>query len=145
MNKKIAIASDHAGYAMKELLIGYLESQDYTVVDLGCYSEASVDYPDYAHKLAESIENNECELGFALCGSANGITMTINKHQKLRAAICWTPEIATLARQHNDANVCSLPARFISNEVAVQIVDAFLAAEFEGGRHQNRVDKIALC
>lgn len=139
---KVAIASDHAGYQMKEFLIGYLESLDFSVVDLGCDSEASVDYPDYGHKLAKAIEDGSVELGVALCGSANGITMTVNKHAKLRAALCWTPEIATLARSHNDANVCSIPARFVSNEEAAAILDAFFAATFEGGRHAARVAKI---
>lgn len=139
---KVAIASDHAGYQMKEFLIGYLESLDFSVVDLGCDSEASVDYPDYGHKLARAVEDGSVELGVALCGSANGITMTVNKHAKLRAALCWKPEIATLARSHNDANVCSIPARFVSNEEAAAILDAFFAATFEGGRHAARVAKI---
>lgn len=139
---KVAIASDHAGYQMKEFLIGYLESLDFSVVDLGCDSEASVDYPDYGHKLARAVEDGSVELGVALCGSANGITMTVNKHTKLRAALCWKPEIATLARSHNDANVCSIPARFVSNEEAAAILDAFFAATFEGGRHAARVAKI---
>lgn len=141
-NCKVAIASDHAGYQMKEFLIGYLESLDCTVVDLGCDSDSSVDYPDYGHKLARAIEDGSAELGVALCGSANGITMTVNKHAKLRAALCWKPEIATLARSHNDANVCSIPARFVSNEEAAAIIDAFFAAQFEGGRHAARVAKI---
>lgn len=141
-NYKVAIASDHAGYQMKEFLIGYLESLDFSVVDLGCDSDASVDYPDYGHKLARAIEDGSAELGVALCGSANGITMTINKHAKLRAALCWKPEIAALARLHNDANVCSIPARFVSNEEAVAILDAFFEAQFEGGRHAARVSKI---
>lgn len=152
---KIGIACDHAGYRMKEVLIGYLEAMDYTVVDCGCDSEQSVDYPDYAHKLAVLVEagasatsatsaTDSVELGVALCGSANGISMTLNKHQGVRAALCWKPEIATLARQHNDANVCSLPARYLSDEEAIAILDAFLSAKFEGGRHQARVDKIAV-
>lgn len=141
-NYKVAIASDHAGYGMKEFLIGYLESLDFSVLDLGCESESSVDYPDYGHKLAAALETGEAELGVAICGSANGISMTVNKHARLRAAICWIPEIATLARSHNDANVCSIPARFVSNEEAAAIVDAFFGAEFEGGRHARRVAKI---
>ncbi len=142
--KKIGIASDHAGFQMKEFLVGLLAARGYEVYDYGCSSEESCDYPDFAHALAVAIENGEVPLGIALCGSANGISMTLNKHQGVRAALCWLPEIATLARQHNDANVCSLPARFISNEEATAIVDSFLGATFEGGRHQRRVDKIAI-
>lgn len=140
----IGLASDHAGFEMKEFIAGFLLSQGYTVKDYGCDSSASVDYPDYAHALAEGLGRGECQLGFAFCGSANGITMTLNKHSHVRAAICWTPEIATLARTHNDANVCSMPARFIKNEDAATIAEAFLAASFEGGRHARRVAKIAI-
>lgn len=142
--KVIGIASDHAGFELKNVLVGYLESEDYIVKDYGCFSGDSVDYPDFAHALASKIENGECDLGLAMCGSANGITMALNKHQSIRAALCWMPEIATLARQHNDANVCTLPARFISEIEAINIVDAYLSATFEGGRHQMRVDKIAI-
>lgn len=140
--EKIGIACDHAGYEMKEFLVGYLGALGYDVLDYGCYSEESVDYPDYAHALAKGIEAGECRLGVALCGSANGISMALNKHQTIRAAVCWQVLIAQLARRHTDANVCSLPARFISNEEAAAILDAFLEATFEGGRHQCRVDKI---
>ncbi len=143
-NKKIGIDSDHAGFQLKEFIIGYLDSKGYEVFDFGCKSEESCDYPDYAHPLADAVETGELPRGIAMCGSANGITMTLNKHQGIRAAICWEPEIATLARKHNDANICSMPARFIDNETAVAIVDAFLDTEFEGGRHQNRVNKIPL-
>ncbi len=143
-NKKIGIASDHAGFQLKEFIIGYLDSKGYEVFDFGCQSEESCDYPDYAHPLADAVETGELPRGIAMCGSANGITMTLNKHQGIRAAICWEPEIATLARKHNDANICSMPARFIDNETAVAIVNAFLDTEFEGGRHQNRVNKIPL-
>lgn len=143
-NKKIGIASDHAGFQLKEFIIGYLDSKGFEVFDFGCKSEDSCDYPDYAHPLADAVETGELPRGIAMCGSANGITMTLNKHQGIRAAICWEPEIATLARKHNDANICSMPARFIDNETAVAIVDAFLDTEFEGGRHQNRVNKIPL-
>lgn len=142
--KTLGFASDHAGYEMRNVLMGYCEALGYTIKDYGCPSSDSVDYPDFAHALARGLEGGECDLGIALCGSANGITMTLNKHQSIRAAICWTPEIASLAAQHNDANVCSIPARFVSTETATAIVDAFLEAEFEGGRHQARVDKIAL-
>lgn len=140
----IGLASDHAGYELKTVLMGYLESFGYTVKDYGCFSCESVDYPDFAHALAHGIESGECQRGIAMCGSANGITMALNKHQQIRAAICWKPEIATLARQHNDANVCSIPARFVSQIEAIAILDAYLEAKFEGGRHQIRVDKIAL-
>ena len=128
-DKKIGIASDHAGYQLKEFIIGYLDSKGY-------------DYPDYAHPLAEASEKGELPRGIAMCGSANGITITLNKHQGIRAAICWEPEIASLARKHNDANVCSMPARFIDRDTAIKIVDTFLSTEFEGGRHQRRIDKI---
>lgn len=138
----IGLAADHAGYEMKEVIAGYLMACGYAIKDYGTHSTASVDYPDYAHPLALGIENGECRLGIALCGSANGISITLNKHQGIRAAICWLPELASLARRHNDANVCSLPARFIDNKMACDIVDTFLAAEFEGGRHQARIDKI---
>lgn len=140
--KSIGIACDHAGYEMKEFLVGYLGASGYEVIDYGCFSPESVDYPDYAHALARGLEAGECPLGVALCGSANGISMTLNKHRDVRAAVCWTPEIAALARQHNDANVCSLPARFLDNEEAVAVLEAFLSAEFEGGRHERRVKKI---
>lgn len=143
-NKKIGIACDHAGYQMKEFMVGYLGSLGLDVHDFGTHSEESCDYPDYAHPLAYAIEKGELPRGIALCGSANGITMTLNKHQGIRAAICWMPEIAELARKHNNANVCSLPARYLDNAEAAAIVDAFLNTEFEGGRHQLRVDKIAI-
>lgn len=140
--KNIAIASDHAGYAMKEFVAGYLLALGYGVKDCGCHSSESVDYPDYAHKLAAEIESGAVELGVALCGSANGISMTLNRHAAVRAAICWKPEIARLARQHNDANVCSLPARYVTEIEVSNILEAFLNAEFEGGRHALRVAKI---
>lgn len=111
----------------------------------GTFSTDSVDYPDFVHPAATSVENGENELGILICGSGNGVQITANKHQKIRCALCWMPEIATLARQHNDANMISMPARFISKELAIEIVDKFLSTEFEGGRHQNRVDKIAVC
>lgn len=144
-NNKLGIACDHAGYELKEFLVGYLGSKGYDVYDFGTNSPESVDYPDYAHPLANAIEKGELPRGIALCGSANGITITLNKHQGIRAAICWEPEIAELARKHNDANICSLPARFIDNDTAVKIVETFLNTDFEGGRHQRRIDKIPLC
>ncbi len=140
--KKIGIASDHAGYQMKEFFVGYLDSLGYDVHDFGCHSEESCDYPDYAHPLALAVENGEVPLGIGLCGSGNGMAMTLNKHRGIRAALCWNAEIATLARMHNDANVCVLPARFVDNVEATAIVDAFLAGKFEGGRHQRRIDKM---
>jgi len=141
-NFTIAIASDHAGFQVKEALKHYLEEQGYKVWDFGTHSSNSVDYPDYVHPLAESIENGTHRLGFVLCGSGNGVAITANKHQGIRAALCWIPEIATLARQHNDANVCAIPAGFVSVDEAIKIAKAFLDAEFEGGRHARRVEKI---
>ena len=139
---KIAIACDHAGYEFKEKLVAYLREQGHEVKDFGAYSAESMDYPDTAHPMAEAVECGEFEKGIALCGSGNGISMTLNKHQGIRAALCWTVELAWLARLHNDANVCSLPARFIPYEEAQEIVDRFLTTDFEGGRHQRRVEKI---
>lgn len=139
---KIAFASDHAGYELKLRLEKYVESLGYEIQDFGTDSPESCDYPDYAHPAAEAVEKGECALGIAMCGSGNGIQMTLNKHQQIRAALCWLPELASLARQHNNANFLVLPARFISYEEAVKIVDAYLNAKFEGGRHQRRIDKI---
>lgn len=141
--KKIGIACDHAGFQMKELLVGYLSTKGYDVVDFGCHSEESIDYPDFGHPLAEAIENGELEQGVGLCGSGEGMAMTLNKHQGIRAGLCWNTDVAALTRQHNDANVVVLPARFISNDEAIAIVNTFLNSDFEGGRHQGRVDKIA--
>ena len=142
MKETIAIASDHAGYQMKLVLVKYLEELGYTPNDLGAYSSKSVDYPDFGHPLALAVEKGEYRLGISLCGSGNGINMVANKHQGIRAALCWNREIARLARTHNDANICSLPARFINIEAAKEIVDVFLRTRFEGGRHQLRVEKI---
>lgn len=141
--KKIGIACDHAGFQMKELLVGYLSTKGYDVVDFGCHSEESIDYPDFGHPLAEAIENGELEQGVGLCGSGEGMAMTLNKHQGIRAGLCWNTDVAALTRQHNDANVVVLPARFISNDEAIAIVNKFLSSDFEGGRHQGRVEKIA--
>ena len=141
--KKIGIACDHAGFQMKEFLVGYLSTKGYDVADFGCHSEESIDYPDFGHALAEAIENGELEQGIGLCGSGEGMAMTLNKHQAIRAGICWNTDVAALIRQHNDANVVVLPARFISNDEAIAIVNTFLSSDFEGGRHQKRVDKIA--
>lgn len=142
MNKKIGIACDHAGYEMKEFLVGYLGSKGYEVLDFGTHSPESVDYPDYAHPLAEAIEQGELPCGVALCGSGEGMTITLNKHQGIRAGLCWEPEIASLIRRHNNANIIVFPARFITNDEAAAMLDAYFAAEFEGGRHEKRIDKI---
>lgn len=139
---KIAIGSDHAGFILKQKLIKLLEHRGHQVLDLGCHSEDSIDYPDYAHPVADEVLNNRVDKGILICGSGNGISMTANKHQGIRCALCWNPEIASLARQHNDANILSLPARFISDEEAFEITDIFLSTSFEGGRHANRVAKI---
>ena len=139
---KLAIGGDHAAYELKSILIKKLESEGHKVKDFGPYSDESVDYPDYVHPLATAVHNGEFDFGIAICGSGNGVSMTANKHEGIRAALCWTPELAQLARAHNDANILSLPARFISQEVAEACVDAFLTESFEGGRHQRRVDKI---
>ena len=141
-DKKIGIASDHAGYELKEFLIGYLNSKGFDVHDFGTFSSESTDYPDYAHPLAEAIEKGELPRGLAMCGSGNGINMTLNKHQGIRAALCWTAEIAHLARQHNDANILVMPGRFIGTEEADMIMTEFFNTSFEGGRHQRRIDKI---
>lgn len=138
----IPIGCDHAGFQTKQAIIQHLTSKGYEVKDYGCFSEESIDYPDYAHPVAEHIEKNPGTLGILLCGSGNGISMTANKHQQIRSALCWKKEIAELARQHNDANIITLPARFISIEEAIEMVDTFLNTPFEGGRHANRVSKI---
>ena len=140
----IGVASDHAGYELKTKVIKHLESKGCVVHDFGTDSAESVDYPDYAHKLASAVESGSCQFGIAICGSGNGVNMTVNHHRKVRGALCWTPEIAALARQHNDANIISLPARFIEASIALQMVDIFLSTDFEGGRHQRRVEKIDL-
>ena len=139
----LAIGSDHAGFDLKEKLKVYLEECGHTLRDYGCPSAESVDYPDHAHPLAVAVENGEHDLGLLMCGGGNGINMSANKHQGVRSAVCWTPEIAQLARQHNNANVVALPARYLSEEEARSIVDAFLSEEFEGGRHERRVEKIS--
>ena len=140
---KIAIGSDHAGYELKKELVDYLDSK-VTIYDKGTFSNESTDYPEFAHAVANSIENGEVELGILICGSANGVAMTANKHGNVRCAICWEKEIAELARAHNNANVVALPARFISVQQAKDIVDVFLNSDFEGGRHQRRVSKIGI-
>ncbi|RBQ10277.1 ribose 5-phosphate isomerase B [Pedobacter miscanthi] len=138
---KIAIGADHAGFEYKEILKYFL--QDYEVKDFGTYSENSVDYPDFAHPVAAAVENGEFTYGILLCGSANGVAITANKHQHIRAGLCWENEVAALVRKHNNANVLCIPARFVSEELAKEITTTFLNTEFEGGRHQNRVEKIS--
>jgi ribose 5-phosphate isomerase B len=141
--KIIPIGADHAGFNLKGKIIEFLESKGYQVEDFGCFSEESIDYPDFAHPVAELIEQNTGMLGILICGSGNGINMTANKHKGIRSALCWNTEIAALARQHNDANIMALPARFISEQEALEIVETFLGTAFEGGRHQRRIDKIS--
>ena len=141
--KIIPIGADHAGFNLKGKIIEFLESKGYQVKDFGCFSEESIDYPDFAHPVAEMIEQNTGMLGILICGSGNGINMTANKHKGIRSALCWNTEIAALARQHNDANIVALPARFISEQEALEIVEIFLGTAFEGGRHQRRIDKIS--
>jgi len=140
----LAIASDHAGYHMKLSMIRYLEEKGYRVKDFGTDSDEAVNYPDYGHPLAEAVESGNCALGISLCGSGNGINMVTNKHQGIRGAICWNREISMLARSHNDANICSLPARFLDFETAREIVETFLETEFEGGRHVRRIENIPI-
>ncbi|SEJ32608.1 ribose 5-phosphate isomerase B [Cyclobacterium xiamenense] len=142
MSEKIAIGGDHAGFAYKQQLIDRLEKKGYEVKDFGPYTDASVDYPDYVHPLCEAVESGEFRLGVILCGSGNGVAITANKHQAIRAAICWNEELAELARQHNDANLISIPSRFVSFELTEKMVLRFLTTEFEGGRHARRVNKI---
>ena len=142
---KIAIASDHAGVNYKARLVKYLENKGFEITDFGPTTEDSVDYPDFAHKVARAVSMNTVELGILFCGSGNGINMSANKHQAIRSALCWKKEIAELSRLHNNANVVAMPARFISYEEAQNIAEAFLTTEFEGGRHERRVNKIACC
>lgn len=142
MKKKIAIGSDHAGYQLKEILVNYLKEIGWETVDFGCHSEESIDYPDYAHPVADFVEK-EALFGVLICGSGNGISMSANKHKDVRCALSWTSEIAMMARQHNDANILSLPARYISKQEAIACLEVFISTEFEGGRHQKRVNKIA--
>ena len=142
---RLALGCDHAGFEYKEALRFFLENEGYTVTDFGTYSKDSVDYPDFVHPLANSIEEGKNDLGILLCGSANGVAITANKHQKIRAAIAWENELAALSRKHNNANVLCLPSRFISLDQAKQFTTTFLNSSFEGGRHAQRVNKIAAC
>ncbi len=140
---KIAIGSDHAGFEHKEVLKEWLTNNGYEVNDFGTHSLDSVDYPDFAHPVADAVEKKEASLGVLLCGSANGVAITANKHQGIRAALCWMEEIAVLARQHNNANVVCIPARYVTQQQAEEILKTFLHTEFEGGRHSRRVEKIS--
>jgi ribose 5-phosphate isomerase B len=140
--EKISIGCDHAGYELKEYVKELLSDKGFAIKDEGTYSLDSVDYPDFAHKVARSVANKTVDFGILICGSANGVSIAANKHKNVRAAIAWIPEVAALAKEHNNANILSLPARYISKEESKSILEAFLKAEFEGGRHQRRVDKI---
>jgi len=142
--KKIAIVSDHAGYYLKEKLLGFLIGEKHDVKDFGSSSDEPVDYPDFGHPLANAISAGEYELGISICGTGNGINMVVNKHPGIRSALCWNEEISRLARAHNDANICALPGRFISESEAYLIVKTFISTPFEGGRHKRRIDKISL-
>ena len=139
---KIALACDHAGFDHKEKTKEYLESLNYNIADFGCYSEESVDYPDYAHQLANSIKKNDSNLGIQFCGTGNGINMSANKHQEVRAALCWNTHIAEQARLHNNANVLSLGARFMSDQEMYKIIELWLSTDFESGRHKKRIEKL---
>ncbi len=142
--KKVAIVSDHAGYYLKEKLLNYLKKENIELKDLGSYTPEAVDYPDFGHPLAKAVSSGEYDLGISICGSGNGINMTVNKHPGIRSALCWNEEISRLARAHNDANICALPGRFINEAEAYLIVRTFLSTDFEGGRHKRRIDKISL-
>ena len=142
---KIALASDHAGYQLKQTIIEHLQQAGVTVYDFGCYSQESCDYPDFAHAMAEAVVKETYSFGIAICSTGNGITMTANHHTGIRAAHCWDVPLALLARQHNNANVLGLPANFVSPALALEIVDAFLSTDFEGGRHLRRINKIDVC
>lgn len=141
---KIAVASDHAGFERKQAVLKFLQEQGIDFKDFGAFSTESSDYPDFAHPLADAVSQGEFDKGITLCGSGNGINMTANKHQGIRSAICWLPEIAQLARLHNDANICALPARYITDDEAIEIVKTFLSTDFEGGRHIARINKITV-
>jgi ribose 5-phosphate isomerase B len=139
---RIAIGCDHAGYDMKEWLKGRLSGAGFKVTDFGAYSHEAVDYPDHIHPVAQAVGSGKADFGIILCGSGNGAAMTANKHKGIRAALCWLPELGTLAKQHNNANILALPARYISKETAMEIINAYMKSFFEGGRHERRVEKI---
>lgn len=140
--KTVGVACDHAGFPLKQFVIQYLESKGYQYKDFGTYSDTSCDYPDFAHPLAEAVESGECYPGIAICGSGEGMVMTLNKHQGIRAGLAWDKEVAGLIRQHNNANVLVMPGRFIANKLAETIMDEFFKTPFEGGRHERRIEKI---
>jgi ribose 5-phosphate isomerase B len=143
-SRKIAITSDHAGYYLKEILLKYLRKMNFEVRDFGATGREPVDYPDFGHPMAAAVSAGEYELGISICGTGNGMNITVNKHQGIRGALCWNEEISKLARAHNDANICALPARFITESEAYLIVKTFLETKFEAGRHKSRIDKIPL-
>lgn len=143
-NEVIALASDHAGFDRKQAIIRYFSEKGILYKDLGCYNNESCDYPDFGHAIAEAVSKGEFLSGITFCGTGQGISITANKHPKIRSAVCWNEEIARLARQHNDANICAIPGRFVSDEEAIRIVKAFISTGFEGGRHQRRIDKIPM-
>jgi ribose 5-phosphate isomerase B len=141
---KIGIAADHAGYFLKEKIKKYLITEKFEIKDFGCFSEESVDYPDFGHALAIAISDGDLDLGISVCATGNGINMTVNKHHGTRGALCWNEEISRLARAHNDANICALPGKFVSESEALLIVKTFITTQFDGGRHKRRIDKIPL-
>lgn len=141
-NRKISIGGDHAGYDLKEVIKSHSKFKDIDWQDFGTFSKESVDYPDFAHPTSQAVEDGEVELGVLICGSANGVAMAANKHQGVRAAVCWNEEIAKLAREHNNANMVAIPARYISEDLAIALLETFLETQFEGGRHERRVNKI---
>lgn len=143
-NKAIVLASDHAGFALKQAVKKHLDEKGMAYRDLGCYDEQSCDYPDYAHALGRAIDSGEADCGIAICGTGEGMAMALNKHPHVRAGLCWMPEIAHMTRQHNNSNVLVMPGRYISAGEAAAVVDEFFSTEFEGGRHQRRIDKIPL-
>ncbi len=143
-NKIIAVASDHAGFERKQAVLAWFREKGIKYHDFGCYSAEPVDYPEFAHAIGAAIDKGEFEIGITFCGSGQGISIAANKHQNVRSATCWIPEIAALAKQHNDANICAIPGRYTTDEQAIAIAEAFLNAEFEGGRHARRTEKIPL-
>jgi ribose 5-phosphate isomerase B len=142
--KVIAVASDHAGFSKKQVVLKHFDELGIQYKDFGCYSAESVDYPEFAHAIGRAIDKGEFEIGITFCGSGQGISIAANKHQNVRSATCWKPEIAALAKQHNDANICAIPGRFVTEDEAIAIVEAYLNAEFEGGRHARRIEMIPL-
>lgn len=143
-SKKIAFGSDHAGFQMKQHFLQFIQNKGIQCIDFGCFSEESVDYPDFVHPVAQAIESGNADFGFLFCGSGNGVAIAANKHLGIRAALCWNNEVTALSRLHNDANILCIPARFIDNEVVSEMILTFLSTGFEGGRHQKRVEKISI-